>query len=215
MLRQLFEQYRPKTWAEVVGQDDALRKIETVRRRGLSGRAYWIAGATGTGKTTIANLIAAEIADPMNVEEYDAGRLTEKAVEEIERSMRCYGMGSKNGVAIIINEAHGLKAPVVRQLLVTLERIPAHAVWIFTTTFQGQLTLFDRSDDASPLLSRCTALTLRAHGLELDFALIVRKIAQAEGLDGQPIEAYIQLAKACGCNLRDMLCHVEAGEMLR
>ena len=41
MTQPLFEQYRPKTWAEVVGQDAALRQIEAVRRRGLAGRAWW------------------------------------------------------------------------------------------------------------------------------------------------------------------------------
>jgi len=47
----------------VVGQDNTLKRIEVLRRRGLSGRAYWLSGQSGTGKTTIARLIAAEIAD--------------------------------------------------------------------------------------------------------------------------------------------------------
>jgi len=210
---QLFEEYRPTSWDQVVGQDEALQAIETVRQRGLAGRAWWIAGASGTGKTTIAKLLAAEVADELNIEEYDAGRLTDKGVEEIEHSLRFMRIGSKPGCAVIVNEAHGLKAPVVRQLLVSLERIPRHAVWIFTTTFSGQLSLFDKSDDANPLLSRCTCLTLRARGTELKFAIRAREIAQAAHLDGAPLDEYVALAKSCQCNLREMLCRIEAGAM--
>ena len=59
-----------------MGQDKALRRLEVLRRRGLAGRAYWISGQSGTGKTTIARLIAAEIADDLHVEELDASDLT-------------------------------------------------------------------------------------------------------------------------------------------
>ena len=58
----LYEQYRPRTFDEVVGQDKAIGKVEALRKRGLAGRAYWISGQSGTGKTTIARLIAAEVA---------------------------------------------------------------------------------------------------------------------------------------------------------
>ena len=51
---QLFEEYRPKNWDEVVGQDRVLEKIKVLFNRGLSGRAYWLSGSSGTGKTTIA-----------------------------------------------------------------------------------------------------------------------------------------------------------------
>lgn len=212
MTQPLFEQHRPKTWAEVVGQDDALRQIEAVRRRGLAGRAWWISGASGTGKTTIAKLIAEEVADDLNVEEYDAGRLTDKWVDEIERGSHCTRIGRKNGLAVIVNEAHGLKAPVMRQLLVTLERIPHHVVWIFTTSFKGELSLFDKNDDAHPLLSRCIALTLRVDP-EFAFAVRLRKVARAENLDGQDLEAYIRLVRECHCNMRESLCKIESGAM--
>ena len=39
-LTPLFEQYRPQTWNEVVGQDKAIVKIQTLARRGLAGRAH-------------------------------------------------------------------------------------------------------------------------------------------------------------------------------
>ena len=60
---QLHESYRPHAWSDVIGQDKALAKIDALRKRGLSGRSYWISGQSGTGKTTIARLIAAEVAE--------------------------------------------------------------------------------------------------------------------------------------------------------
>lgn len=55
----LYEQYRPRSWSEVVGQDKALGQLEALRSRGgLAGRAYWVSGQSGTGKTTLARLIA-------------------------------------------------------------------------------------------------------------------------------------------------------------
>ena len=69
---QLHEQYRPRCLDEVVGQDRAIARIQRLAARGLAGRAYWLSGQSGTGKTTLARLIAAEIADETAIEEVDA-----------------------------------------------------------------------------------------------------------------------------------------------
>jgi hypothetical protein len=71
---QLHEEYRPKQWSEVIGQDKVIARIGALRKRGLAGRAYWISGRC-TGKTTVAQLIAAEVAGDFNPVEIDAGDL--------------------------------------------------------------------------------------------------------------------------------------------
>ena len=212
-IMRLFEQYRPTQWSEVVGQDNALAKIDAVRKRGLGGRAYWISGTSGTGKTTIAGLLAAEVADLMMVDEIDAETLTPNRMQEWERNSHLCGWG-KGGRVYIVNEAHGMKQAVIRQLLVTLERIPDHVAWIFTTTKAGQENLFGESEDSHPLLSRCTEIALTNQGLNKAFAVRAQQIAQAEGLNGQPIEKYNRLAKDCKNNMRAMLQKIEEGEMV-
>lgn len=207
----LAEQYRPRTWADVVAQDTAIRSIQTVARRGYSGRAWWIHGKSGTGKTTLAYLIAAEIAD-LCVEEMDGSELTLPELRRIERDSRLSGMGKLHGRAVIINESHGLRADVVRRLLVVLERIPSHVAWLFTTTVAGH-DAFEGKLDAHPLLSRCTRIALSQRDLCKPFAARAKAIARAEGLDGRPLSAYERLAKDCGNSLRDMLSRIESGAM--
>ena len=210
----LVEKYRPTNFADVVGQEKTIAKIRALMGRGLGSRSFWIAGASGTGKTTIARIIASEIADPFCTIEIDAGELSIGKLRDIESSMYMFGMGNKSGRAYIINESHGLRSDVIRKLLVLLEDLPDHVVFIFTTTKAGQDKLFDDQIDAHPLLSRCTVLPLSSQGLAQVFAERARDIATRENLNGKPIESYIRLVKDHRNNFRSVLQAIDNGDML-
>lgn len=209
----LHEQYRPRCWEDVVGQDKALRTVADLRKRGLGGRAVWISGQSGVGKTTIGKLMAAEIADDFCIEEYVARSLSPAKLDEIARRMAIRGMG-KGGRVAIINESHGLSKPCIEILLDMLERIPEHSLYIFTTTVDGMESLFEEQMDSHPLLSRCNVIALARRDLAKPFAERARMIAQVEGLDGQPIEKYVRLMQTCRNNLRAALQEIENGTMI-
>lgn len=216
----LYERYRPRKWREIVGQDAALKKLELLRKSqaGLSGRAYYLAGISGCGKSTIAYCLANHIADKWGIEEIDAKGLNSTRIQEIERGLwnRFIGEGGKTGRAVLINEAHCLAKDAIGQLLTTLEgaRIPPHAIWVFTTTLDGQKTMFDGKIDAFPFISRCVRLELSAD-VALAFADRAREIALAEGLDGgKDRQWFIKYVEQRKRSMRDVLYGLECGDAL-
>ncbi len=185
---QLHEQYRPASWSDLIGLDAITRKIDTLRKRGLSGRTYWITGASGTGKTTVARILAAEVADDYAITEFDTPRQVSSAdLERIRDSYRYVAMGRE---CYIVNEAHGLRRDQIERLLGLTENAPDTVTWIFTTTNEGN-ELFEDQLDSHPFGSRCQPLSLPRRGLAEPFAARAKEIAEAEGLDGQPVAKYV------------------------
>lgn len=216
----LFEKYRPKGWPDVVGQEATCRQIECLKSRGLGGRGYWLSGLSGTGKTSLAYLLAAEVAGDLGTDELDASTLTPKDILDWRRKVSRRCLGEPSGWALIVNESHGLRRDSVRCLMNVLdgkERVPSYAVVIFTTTDKGQAQLFDGCIDAHPLMSRCQVMPLVSDGesLTLSFAIRCRQIALSEGLDGQELSEYVALVRREKFNLRSCLQQIEGGAMLK
>lgn len=209
----LYERFRPQEFAQVVGQDKVIaRLLDLQARGGLSGRAYWIAGQSGTGKTTIARLIADATAERWATTEFsDPSELTADRIEDIRSCSRLRPLG--RGYCFILNEAHGCSNALVRKLLGLTESIPNWLTWVFTTTIEGQDSLFEDCDDNSPLLSRCLQLPLARRGLAEAFAARCQAIAESEALGGRPPEDYLRLLKDNRNNMRAALQAIENGDM--
>jgi hypothetical protein len=171
----------------------------------------------------LARILASTIAESWHIEEVDAQDCTVDMLRGMEVSFHYSGMGEKRGKAWIINECHGMRAAIVSRFLTLIEALPDHCTVIFTTTRTPKVSLFAEMDDADPFLSRCKVVpmaSVKEYGevggpFIRQIAAAALKIARAEGLDGQPLEAYERLAKRHDGNFRRVISEIESGVMLR
>ena len=156
----LYRKYRPQTFKEVVGQTHVVKTITSAISSGKTSHAYLFAGPRGTGKTTMARLLAKAINcedhsppaggyEPCNkcpsclefsegrafdlIEIDAASRTGVDDVRELLDIVRTSPSRSKYKV-FIIDEVHMLSKSAFNALLKTLEEPPAHAVFILATT---------------------------------------------------------------------------------
>lgn len=213
---QLAEQFRPRTLDAVVGQTKAVAKLRALAARGFGGRAYLISGPSGTGKTTLARIVAAHVAGELATVETNAQDCTLDDIREMEREWHQTALPSApdgpTGRAYIFNECHLMRGAIVSRLLTSLEAIPAHCVVIFTTTTEG-MTLFGDNTDALPFASRCVRVQTTGQGFTPAIAEYVRNCAISAGLDGVPLDRYVSKAKDLKGNGRALFHAVETGEL--
>ncbi len=135
MSEALYRKYRPATFADVVGQEHVVKALEKALKEGKVAHAYLLTGSRGTGKTTIARIIAREIGTSVN-DIYEMDAASNRGIDdirELREGVRTLPFESKYKV-YIIDEVHMLTKEAFNALLKTLEEPPAHAVFILATT---------------------------------------------------------------------------------
>ena len=207
----LYEKYRPKTLTEFIGQVKVKRQVQAITGRDSWDRdALWIGGPSGTGKTTLAWIIARQVATDLFIHELDGDKCNVEQVRELEKTLILSAPNSWR--VVIVNESHAMTARAVQAWLTLLERLPKHALIIFTTTENLTEDLF--GNFSGPFGSRCKVFNFTNQGLAQLFAKRAKEIALAEGLDGQPDQKYLRLVQDCRNNFRQVLQRIDACEMI-
>ena len=142
MTKALYRKYRPLKLADVVGQDDTIRQLQTQLANQKISHGYLFVGARGCGKTSVARIFAHEINhfdyqledNYVDIIEIDAAVFT--MVENIRKLRDKAMLAPTTGKykVYIIDEIHMLSKNAFNALLKILEEPPEHIVFIFATT---------------------------------------------------------------------------------
>jgi DNA polymerase-3 subunit gamma/tau len=213
----LARKWRPKRFAEMVGQEHVLRALTNALDSGRVHHAFLFTGTRGVGKTTVARILAKSLncevgvsANPCGVcaacREIDEGRFVD--LIEVDAASRTkvddtrelldnvqYAPTRGRYKVYLIDEVHMLSNHSFNALLKTLEEPPPHVKFLLATTDPQKLPV--------TVLSRCLQFSLK----RLSAALIgerVKAIAAAENLACEPAAAAL-LARAADGSMRDGL----------
>jgi len=217
----LYRTWRPRTFADLVGQDAVVKTLTTALETGRLAHAYLFSGPRGSGKTSAAKILARCIecvngptATPDNTCENCVAILDGTALDVLEidaasnrgideiRALRDavkFAPAAMRKKVYIIDEAHMLTKEGANAFLKTLEEPPDWAVFVLATTAPESLP--------PTILSRCQRYAFRRIAIPTMIARM-REIADAEGI---PIDdaALGAIAYRADGGLRDALTMLE------
>jgi DNA polymerase-3 subunit gamma/tau len=213
----LARKWRPRRFAEMVGQEHVLKALTNSLDSGKIHHAFLFTGTRGVGKTTVARILAKSLncetgvgANPCGVcsacREIDEGRFVD--LIEVDAASRTkvddtrelldnvqYAPTRGRYKVYLIDEVHMLSNHSFNALLKTLEEPPPHVKFLLATTDPQKLPV--------TVLSRCLQFSLKRLSVNL-IGERLKFIAAAEKLDYQPA-ALVLLARAAEGSMRDAL----------
>jgi DNA polymerase III subunit gamma/tau len=219
--RSLYRRHRPRTFAEVVGQEPVVRTLRNAVQSGKVHHAYLFVGSRGTGKTSMAKILAACLncengptiepcgvcdscvsiarATSLDVIEMDAA--SNNSVDDIRelRESVAYAPVSGRRKVYILDEAHMLSTAAWNAFLKTLEEPPPNTVFVLATTEANKVP--------ATVIDRCHRFDFHRPTVE-QIASVVRRTAEAESIEIPP-GAIAALARSATGSFRDALGTLE------
>ncbi|MGH8287808.1 MAG: DNA polymerase III subunit gamma/tau [Steroidobacteraceae bacterium] len=213
----LARKWRPRTFAELVGQDHVRRALVNALETGRVHHAFLFTGTRGVGKTTIARILAkclncetgvtpAPCGECASCREIDAGRFVD--LIEVDAASRTkvddtrelldnvqYAPTRGRYKVYLIDEVHMLSTHSFNALLKTLEEPPPHVKFLLATTDPQKLPV--------TVLSRCLQFNLKRIPLA-QIAAHLRAILEKEGIEFEPAGLAL-IAQAADGSMRDGL----------
>lgn len=217
MYRALYRKWRPRTFADVIGQDAIVQALRRQVEAGRVGHAYLFTGTRGTGKTTCAKILAKAVncphcqaGDPcgeceicrgvetgslLDVEEIDAA--SNNGVDNVRglREDAVYAPAMGRYKVYIIDEVHMLSTSAFNALLKIMEEPPEHLIFILATTEVHKVPV--------TVLSRCQRYDFMRISPQ-DIADRLAYVAEQENIDLTPPAALLLGQLADGA-MRDAL----------
>ena len=192
----LYRAYRPSKFSEVRGQAQVTDVLKAAIKNKKIAHAYLFCGSRGTGKTSVARILAKELG-VSDKDLYEIDAASNRGINEI-RELR-------EGVNVmpfespykfyVVDECHMLTKEAWNAFLKTLEEPPSHVIFVLATT--------DRDRVPDTIQSRCEIYTFKQPNREI-LAEIVTDVASAEGYSFEKSAAELVALLAEG-SFRDAL----------
>ena len=217
----LYRKYRPQDFDEVVGQETIVRTLRNAISSGQIRQAYLFAGPRGTGKTSLARILAkglncvqgptptpdktcnacVTIANGTSLDVVEMDAASNNSVDDIRELRENVALAPMGGGSrvYILDEAHMLSTSAWNAFLKTLEEPPQHVVFVLATTEAHKVP--------ATIVDRCHRFDFHRPSLD-QIAGVLERVAAAEEIELPPA-AGAMIARAATGSFRDALGTLE------